>query len=132
MSATTPHVDLAAAEERLMRFLAVDGVSGEEAAIAELISQELKGIGVPENAIRFDSAHERIPMATQTGNLVVTLPGTRDGDRLLFATHMDTIPLCAGAKPMRSGDRIAGDGTTGLGADNRTGCAVLVTLVETL
>ena len=54
------------------------------------------------------------------------------GPRLLFATHLDTVPLCAGAKPKREGDRIVSDGTTALGGDNRTGCAVLVTLAETL
>ena len=42
------------------------------------------------------------------------------------------MPLCAGAKPKREGDRIVSDGTTALGGDNRTGCAVLVTLAETL
>ena len=31
-----------------------------------------------------------------------------------------------GRKPMRKGDRIVSDGTTALGGDNRTGCAVLV------
>jgi tripeptide aminopeptidase len=40
--------------------------------------------------------------------------------------------LFAGAKPKREGDRIVSDGTTALGGDNRTGCAVPVTLVETL
>ena len=64
--------------------------------------------------------------------MFVDLPGTRKGPRLLFATHLDTVPLCAGAKPKREGDRIVSDGTTALGGDNRTGCAVLVTLVETL
>jgi tripeptide aminopeptidase len=62
----------------------------------------------------------------------VDLPGTRKGPRLLFITHLDTVPLCAGAKARREGDRIVSDGTTALGGDNRTGCAVLVTLVETL
>jgi tripeptide aminopeptidase len=42
------------------------------------------------------------------------------------------VPLCAGAKPKRAGDRIVSDGTTALGGDNRTGCAVLVSLAETL
>ena len=42
------------------------------------------------------------------------------------------MPLCAGAKPRREGDRIVSDGTTALGGDNRTGCAVLVALAETL
>ena len=71
-------------------------------------------------------------MPTETGNLIVDLPGTRPGPRLLFSTHLDTVPLCAGAKPRREGDRIVSDGTTALGGDNRTGCAVLVVLAETL
>ena len=121
-----------AAEEHLMRFLSVEGVTGHEAKIAAAVSDELKKVGVPASAIRFDDANKRIPLPTETGNLIVDLPGTRSGPRLLFATHLDTVPLCAGAKPKREGDRIVADGTTALGGDNRTGCAVLVTLAETL
>ncbi|QEG35428.1 M20/M25/M40 family metallo-hydrolase [Bythopirellula goksoeyrii] len=132
MSNDVPNIDVKAAEEHLMRFLSVEGVTGEEAAIAEAVSEELKKIGVPASAIRYDSVNERIPLPTQTGNLWVDLPGTRKGPRLLFSTHLDTVPLCAGAKPKREGDRIVSDGTTALGGDNRTGCAVLVTMVETL
>jgi tripeptide aminopeptidase len=127
-----PQIDAKAAEDHLMRFLAVEGVTGQEAAIAEAVSDELKKIGVPASAIRFDEAHKKIPLPTQTGNLFVDLPGTKPGPRLVFATHLDTVPLCAGAKPKREGDRIVSDGTTALGGDNRTGCAVLVTLAETL
>jgi tripeptide aminopeptidase len=47
-------------------------------------------------------------------------------------THMDTVPLCAGAVPVRKGNRIVPKGETALGGDNRTGCAVLVTLAATL
>jgi tripeptide aminopeptidase len=115
-----------------MRFLAVEGVTGQEAAIAAAVSDELKKVSVPASAIRFDTVHQRIPVPTQTGNLLVDLPGTRPGPRLLFSTHLDTVPLCAGAKPTRKGDRIVSDGTTALGGDNRTGCAVLVALAETL
>jgi tripeptide aminopeptidase len=132
MSTTTPPVDLKAAEEHLMRFLAVEGLSGQEKAIGEAVIHELKQVGVPASAIRFDKVNERIPAPTQTGNLFVDLPGTRKGPRLLFITHLDTVPLCAGVRPKREGDRIVSDGTTALGGDNRTGCAVLVTLVETL
>lgn len=132
MSSSTIPVDVQSAEERLMRFLAVEGLSGQEAAIAAAVSDELKQIGLPASAIRFDKVNERIPLPTQIGNLIVDLPGTRPGPRLLFATHLDTVPLCAGAKAKREGDRIVTDGTTALGGDNRTGCAVLVTLVETL
>lgn len=125
-------LDVKSAEDHLMQFLAVEGVTGQEKAIAEAVSEALKKIGVPDSAIRYDTVNERIPLPTETGNLLVTLPGTRSGPRLLFATHLDTVPLCAGAKPTRDGDRIVTDGTTALGGDNRTGCAVLVSVVETL
>ncbi len=132
MSSMTIPVDVKAAEELLTRFLNVEGITGQEKAIAEAVAQELKQAGVPAASIRFDTVNERIPVPTQTGNLLVDLPGTRKGPRLLFSTHLDTVPLCAGVKPRRDGDRILSDGTTALGGDNRTGCAVLVTLVATL
>lgn len=131
MSINIP-LDVAAAENHLMKFLAIEGVTGHEAAIAKAVSEELQAVGVPGSAIRYDDAHQRIPLPTETGNLYAELPGTKTGPRLLFSTHLDTVPLCAGAKPKREGDRIVSDGTTALGGDNRTGCAVLVALVETL
>ncbi|HET7564142.1 MAG TPA: M20/M25/M40 family metallo-hydrolase, partial [Gemmatimonadaceae bacterium] len=125
-------VDVEAAIDHLMRFLSVDGVSGHEGAIAAAVVDALKTAGVPASDIRFDDATQRIPMPTETGNLIVRLPGTHPGPQLAFATHLDTVPLAAGAKPKRVAGRIVGDGTTALGGDNRTGCAVLVSLVETL
>lgn len=132
MASPSIPLDVKAAEEHLMRFLSVEGVTGQEKAIGEAVIEELKKVGVPASAIRFDNVHKKIPLPTQTGNLLVDLPGTRPGPRLLFSTHLDTVPLCAGAKPKREGDRIVSDGTTALGGDNRTGCAVLVSLAETL
>jgi tripeptide aminopeptidase len=132
MSSSAIPLDVAAAEDHLMRFLAVEGVTGQEARIAAAVSDALRKAGVPASAIRFDEVNKRIPVPTETGNLIVDLPGTRPGPRLLFSTHLDTVPLCAGAKPRREGDRIVSDGTTALGGDNRTGCAILVVLAETL
>jgi tripeptide aminopeptidase len=129
-------VDLSFHEERaidrLMRFLAVEGITGQEKAVAAETARALQEVGVPAGAIRYDNAHERIPLPTQTGNLLVHLPGNRPGPRLLFMTHLDTVPLCAGAVPVRTGARIKAKGATALGGDNRTGVAVLVTLAATL
>ena len=128
-----PEVDTEAAIERLMRFLAVEGVTGREARIGKELVAALKEVGVPARAIRFDDAHTRIPVPTETGNLIVDCRARRapSGGRLLFMTHMDTVPLCAGAKPKRQGkDRQPAK--TALGGDNRTGCAVLVTLAAEL
>jgi tripeptide aminopeptidase len=137
MPAAAPafEVDTRAATDRLVRLLAVPGITGQEAAIGKEIVAALKEVGVPASAISFDDANTRIPEPTQTGNLIVKLPGTRKGAKpVLFMTHMDTVPLCAGAAPVVKGRRVvnAHEGTTALGGDNRTGCAVLVTLVAEL
>src|SRR5207248_7818425 len=118
-------IDREAAIRRLMRFLAVEGVTGQEGAIAREVTAALVEAGVPRSAIRHDTANQRIPLPTQTGNLIVDLPGTRSGPRLLFTTHLDTVPLGAGAKPVRKEDRIVPAGPTALGGDNRTGVAAL-------
>jgi tripeptide aminopeptidase len=128
-------IDTEAAIGRLMRFLAVEGVTGQEKAIGREIISALKEAGVPSTAIRLDDANTRIPLPTETGNLIVTLPGRGalgNADRLMFMTHMDTVPLCAGARPKRSGRKIVNEARTALGGDNRTGCAVLVTLAAEL
>ena len=127
-------LDIEAAIGRLMRFLAVEGVTGQEAAIGKEIVKALKEAGVPNSAIRFDDANTRIPEPTQTGNLIVKLPGTtkKPAKPILFMTHMDTVPLCAGAKPKRQGNRIVNEANAALGGDNRTGCAVLVSLAAEL
>jgi tripeptide aminopeptidase len=133
MTDTDLTFDVRRAIERLMRFLSVEGVTGQEKAIGREVVTALLEVGVPRKAIRFDAAEERIPLPTETGNLIVTLPGTRRGQRHLFMTHLDTVPLAAGAKPVRQGNRIRPlGGLTALGGDNRTGVACLVTLIATL
>ena len=82
MSNNSIPLDVAAAEDHLMRFLSVEGVTGQEANIAAAVCDALKKVGVPESAIRFDDANKRIPLPTETGNLIVDLPGTRPGPRL--------------------------------------------------
>lgn len=126
-------IDLAAARERLLRFLSVEGVTGQEARIADEIRRALLAVGVRPKFIRIDNAHRRIPLPTETGNLIVHLPGTKKGaEPVLFMTHMDTVPLCAGAQPYVSDNRVVNRAKTALGGDNRTGCAVLVTLAAEL
>jgi tripeptide aminopeptidase len=132
MAALKGLLDKEAAVTRLMRFLDVEGVTGKEKAIGREVAAALAEAGVPRKAIHLDTANERISLPTETGNLIVTLPGTRPGQRLLFSTHLDTVPLCAGSVPVRGKDRITPKGNTALGGDNRTGCATLVTLVATL
>jgi tripeptide aminopeptidase len=129
-------LDTGAAVQRLLRFLSVNAITGHEGPIGQELAAALREAGVPADAITFDDAHTRIPEPTPIGNLIVKLPGTskKDTKPILFMTHMDTVPLCAGAKPKVAGRRVVNEleGTTALGGDNRSGCAVLVTLAAEL
>ncbi len=127
-------VDERRAVAHLMDLLAVEGLSGHERAVAELVRKKLIAAGCKASWIKYDQAHRRNPRAAgfEVGNLIVRLPGTTPGVRRMFLGHLDTVPLCRGAVPARRGHRIVPKGRTALGADNRTAVACLVTLAETL
>jgi len=111
----------------VLELLAIPGVSGQEAAVAAQITKRLREAGCPAAAIRHDEAHTRTPLRGEVGNLIVTLPGTRRGPRRLLMAHMDTVPVCLGAKPAVKGDFIVStDPATGLGGDDRAGVAVVL------
>src|SRR5579871_2823543 len=123
-------VDTQAATARLMRFLAIEGVTGKEAAIGRELASALGEAGVPADAIRLDDANTRIPVPTETGNLIVDLPGRgsmHNQPRIMFMTHMDTVPLCAGATPKLAGRRIVNAAKTAPGGDSRCGCGMSTT-----
>jgi hypothetical protein len=62
MSGVDLSFDEGAAVDRLMRFLAVEGVMGREKAIGREVARALEEAGVPLRAVRHDRAHERIPL----------------------------------------------------------------------
>jgi len=119
----------------LMDLLRIEGLSGDEGRVAAEIKRKLVAAGCKSSWMKHDTAHTRIPKHAgdyKIGNLIVKLPGTTKGDRRLFMGHMDTVPLCRGAVPVKKGKRIVSKGDTGLGADNRSAVACLVTTIETL
>ncbi len=112
----------------------IPGPSGEEAAVASAILAHLRAAGLAESRIKHDTAHRKTKIPGQIGNLIVTLPGTFRGPRRMLSAHLDTVPICVGSRPKRQGNQIvAASAATGLGADNRAGCAVLLnTLLQIL
>ncbi len=125
-----PRLDEDEAVARVMRLMAVRGKSCEERAVVQMITDELLRAGVPASAIRSDDVHKKSPAGGETGNLVVTLPGTRRGPRRLLMAHLDTVPLCVGSRPVRKGKTIsAADPETALGGDDRSGATVVLTAI---
>ena len=129
---TPPRIDETRALDHLMDLLAIEGLSGREGKVAAAVREKLLAAGCEPSWIGHDDANERIPGDYEVGNLIVDLPGTSPGPGRLFMGHMDTVPLCRGAVPVRRNGRIEAEGDTALGGDNRTSIGALVTMVETL
>jgi len=123
-------IDRDRALARLMDLLAISAPTGEEGPVKDYLIAALRNAGVSDAAIRVDDAPSRIRLPCQTGNLIVTLPGTGPGPRRLLSAHMDTVPLARDAEAVVHGDRIVPGGKTALGGDDRTGVAALLYAIE--
>jgi len=126
-SAAAPEPDLKAAQKLVLELMAIPGRSGEEGPIRDKIIDEMRRAGAPASAITTDQAHKLTPLKGETGNLIFKLPGTLRGPRRLLMAHLDTVPLCVGCKPVVKGDYVRSAKQTGVGADDRAGCAVVLT-----
>ena len=116
------------------KLMAIPGAGGCERAVADFIRQEMTKAGARASQFETDRAFEKTPVRGDIGNMAFHLPGTIRGPRRMLMAHMDTVPLCVGCKPVVKGKFIRpAESTTGLGADDRAGCAVLLnTAVELL
>jgi tripeptide aminopeptidase len=121
-----PNLDRALA--LAMELMAVPGPSCQEGAITEVVRAKLLSAGAPATTITTDTAHKRSPAGGETGNLIVKLPGTFRAPRRMLMAHLDTVPLCVGCVPERRDKYIeSANPETGLGADNRSGVAAVLT-----
>ena len=129
-SVSLPALDEKRAIKNVMELLAVPGVSCEESEIASKIIAMLRRAGLPKSAVAFDNAHKKSPHGGDTGNLIIKLPGTAKAPRRMLLAHMDTVPTCRNAKPVRRGNYIVSARSNGgVGADNRSGVGAVVTAV---
>lgn len=118
----------AKALDLVCQLMAIPAKGGEERAVMDFITKQL-----PQSApeLKFDNAHKRSELGGGCGNGILKLPGRghlAKTPRRLFSAHTDTVPICVGAKPIKRGRRIvSADPKTGLGADDRSGTAVLLT-----
>ncbi|MFT7574131.1 MAG: tripeptide aminopeptidase [Alphaproteobacteria bacterium] len=121
--------------EDLMALLPIEAAPGKEAAVASALRDRLIDIGVPPDKIRHDNAQAQSEYGGEVGNLIVEIDGNHPSPRLMFSSHMDTVPDAVGCKPRRdtATNRIVNDAPgRALGGDNRLSCAILLTLARHL
>lgn len=125
-----PDIDKEAALDLVTTMMAIPGKSTQESQVAEHIRQQLLSAGIPESAISFDNVNRKSPAGGEIGNLIVRIPGTSRGPRRMLMAHIDTVPLCVGARPVRKGPLIVSrDDHTALGADDRAGASVVLNAI---
>jgi len=103
--------------ETFLDLVRIDSPSGEEAAIAEELKDRLGQLGLTV---------ERDEM----NNIVARLPG--QGEALILAAHMDTVMPGHGVKPVVKDGVVYSDGSTILGADDKSGVAVILEVLQTI
>jgi len=105
-----------------LELVRIDSPSGHEEAIGRDLTARLKALGL---AVTQDAA----------GNLVARLVGAEEarGDEpLLLSAHMDTVGADTGIQPVVKDGIIRSDGTTILGADDKSGVAVILEVLQVL
>lgn len=127
-------IDERRATQLVEKLMGIPGQSGQEGDVVRYIRQQLRRAGLDDSAVEHDAVPRRSPIGGEIGNLIIKLPGTQRAPRRLLMAHLDTVPLCVGAVPIRRGDYyFSQNNETALGADNRSGTAVVLTaLLEIL
>ncbi|MCL2495799.1 MAG: M20/M25/M40 family metallo-hydrolase [Clostridiales bacterium] len=102
--------------DRFIRYVTCPSESRRERPFGELLEEDLKVLGM--NPVRQDVGEA---CGSDGFNLYAMLPG--EGEPVLFCAHMDTMEPGVGIKPIIDEGVIRSDGTTILGADDKSGIA---------
>jgi len=99
----------------------VDSISKEEAVIANEIKKILESLGAKTFV---DNAGDKI--GGNSGNLIAKFKGNTQAPPLLLNAHMDTVEPGRGITAVFENGTFTSDGTTILGADDKSAIAILL------
>lgn len=109
------------------RLASIDSISRGEAQLSREIQQMISPMA---HEIIRDRADLKIN--GNTGNLIVKVKGDERVDPLLINAHMDTVEPGRGVKPKFSDGVFTSDGTTVLGADDKSAIAIIIETLQIL
>ncbi|MPM46567.1 Peptidase T [bioreactor metagenome] len=115
--------------DEFLELVQIDSPSSHEGEVAKVLVKKLEEIGCE---VVIDEAG--VKAGGETGNVIATLKGNREGKKLLFSSHMDTVSPGVGIKPIIDEAKgiIKSDGTTVLGSDDKAGIAAILEALRNL
>jgi len=113
--------------ETFSSLVQIDSVSRNEAAICSELRNILNDMGT-ETFV--DDAGNAV--SSNTGNLIARFRGSVDVPVMMLNAHMDTVEPGNGVKPVYKDGVFTSDGTTILGADDKSAVAILLEVLTVL
>ena len=116
-------IHAASTEERerlladFIRFCQIESPSGRERAMADALTEDLRGLGVEVDE---DAA----------GNLLARIPGAEEAPTVLLCAHMDTVPLDGPVEVVNENGLLTNRHEAILGADNKAAIATIMGAVR--
>lgn len=110
------------------RFLIeIDSVSKNEKAVCHEIKKNFESMGAETT---LDHAGEKV--GSNTGNLIARFDGNTKTSPLLLSAHMDTVGPGTDIKAVFKNGVFTSDGTTILGADDKSAIAIYIEIMRVL
>ena len=124
----TVKINVARLADRFVSLCETDSPSKKEGRLAACLKEIMTGLDA-DLVIEDDSASRT---GADCGNLLVRFNGTLDRQPIFFNCHMDTVEPGIGVKVRRLGDTFTSAGDTILGADDKSGIAIIIEAMQIL
>ncbi len=111
--------------QRFIELAQIDSVSRQEGEISARLTQILEDMGAK---VIFDNAGEKVN--GQIGNLIARFPGNTGAEPIFLSGHMDTVEPGNGVKVQFKDGIFTSDGTTILGADDKSALAIILEAMD--
>lgn len=113
--------------DRLMEMIRIDSPSFHEKPMTDYLEKYFKDRGYE---VYRDEAGSKF--GSDGGNVLVHIPGTMEGEAICFNAHQDTVEPGRGIEPVYKDGKLTSAGDTVLGADDKSGIAMLMELLDVI
>lgn len=113
--------------QRFKTLVEIDSLSRKERNVAQAIEKILTGLGAE---VVYDAAGEKV--GGNCSNMIARFRGTVDAEPLFLCGHMDTVGPGEGVRAVFADGVFRSDGTTILGADDKSAIVIILEVMEVL